>query len=183
MKANTKKLTSTIDYLSDPRKAVTAAVLLVIAVAVVVLLLKQGGKLWNKVVGLWNNSSLGQKTSTKKIENQTGTPSSYLPEQYAQLASRLWDACCAGGDFWVFGTDEDEVYAVLDALQTQADYVMLCNAWVDLVASKSWWVRNLTWAGLQARSTVPGLLSAELTQSELARARSILTSNGITPDF
>ena len=170
------KVTSTIDYLSDPRKGITAAILLVLAIVVVAFL-------WKKIRSLWDGSSLKGSIEDSKIESSTGSTITLTDSQFAQLAERLWTATCEGGDFWSFGTDEDEVYAVLGCLNTQADYAKLSLAWTECVNSKSWWKKHLTWAGMQSRSTLPGILRAELNSSELAHARSILTAQGITPDF
>lgn len=149
------KITSTIDYLSDPRKAVTAAVLLVLVIVIVAFL-------WKKISQLWKNSS------TEGIFEDPGVTPSI---NFVQLALRMYDATNG------FGTVEEEVYSVLSALQTQADYTKLCREWTKLYDEKGFW-RNLT-----ARPTLPGTLRSELSAKELSRARTILTDKGIAPDF
>lgn len=157
------KITSTIDYLSDPKKAITTAVLLLLAIATISFV-------WKKISGIWKNSSLQGGVEDANI--QSSTNSSITPTlNFPQLANRMWDATDR------FGTTEEEVFAVLACLQTQADYVKLCRAWRDLYEEKGWWFR------LQAMSTLPGTLTSELDASELSRARAILTDKGITPDF
>ena len=164
------KITSTIDYLSDPRKGITAAILLVLAIAAVWFF-------WSKIKQLWGGSSLKAGLKNSSIEAATGT--SITPTlQFHQLALRIWEATAA----YTFGTNEEEVYAVLRCLNTQADYIMLENAWVDNYNATSGW--NKTFGTLwQARATLPGILQSELNSRELAQARSILTAKGITPDF
>lgn len=149
------KIKSTIDYLSDPRKAVTAAVLLVLAIVAVAFL-------WKKISGLWKNSS-----SSGIFEDLDVTPSI----NFSQLALRMYDATNR------FGTNEEEVFSVLSALQTRADYMKLCREWSNLYSEKGFW-HNLT-----AQSTLPGTLQSELSSKELTRARTILTDKGIAPDF
>lgn len=157
------KITSTIDYLSDPKKAITAAVLLVLAVAVVAFL-------WKKVSSLWSNSTLQGSMEDANIESNTGSNITGSIN-FQQLAKRMWDATDR------FGTDENEVFAVLSCLNTQADYVKLCNAWCSLYVEKGWFNR------LTAKATLPGTLTSELSTGELTRARGVLTDKGITPDF
>lgn len=148
------KITSTIDYLSDPRKAITAAVLLVLVIAAIAFV-------WRKVSGLWKNSSYS-------VFDDPNVTSSI---NFGQLALRMYDATNR------FGTDEEEVFNVLAVLQTQADYTKLCGEWTKLYDEKGFW-HNLT-----AKSTLPGTLQSELSSIELSRARNILTEKGIAPDF
>lgn len=169
------KVTSTIDYLSDPRKGITAAILLVLVIVAVVFL-------WSKIKSLWQSSSLKNNLENDQIQTSTGASITLLDSQFAQLAQRLWEATCAPQGAWAWGTNEDEVYAVLNCLNTQADYVKLGNAWTTLYNSKNWWQREMaTWG--QSRGTLEGILQAELSSSELAHARSILTGKNITPGF
>lgn len=157
------KITKTIDYFSDPKKAVTAAVLLILVIAVVAFL-------WKKISGIWKGSSL--QGSLEDATIQANTNSSITSTlNFTQLAKRMWDATDR------FGTDEAEVLAVLSCLQTQADYVKLCNAWCALYEEKGFFGR------LTAQSTLPGTLVSELSTGELMQARSVLTERGITPDF
>lgn len=171
------KITSTIDYLSDPRKGITAAILLVLAVVVVWFL-------WKKIKGLWEDSSLSAAMDNKKIESHTGTSLTMLDSQYQQLAERIYDALAQSpiGFFGLNGTNEDEIYSVLGSLNTRADYLKLCAAWQSLYNSLSWWGRNVSQGG-NAYSTLAATLKSELNSSELAHARAILTAKGITPDF
>ena len=165
-----KKISSTIDYLSDPRKGITAAILLVIVLVAVV---------WvsNKIRKLWRSSSLKSGLDDAAIEAAAGS-SITASLNFRQLATRLWDATCA----YTWGTNEQEVFAVLGCLNTQADYIKLSNAWAESYNATGWWNRNIgtLW---QARSTLAGVLQSELTKKELNQARSILTDKGITPDF
>lgn len=157
------KITQTIDYLSDSKKAITAAVLLILLIAVVAFL-------WKKISGLWKGTSLQSSIEDATIQQNTNSQITNTLN-FKQLAQRMWDATDR------FGTDEAEVLAVLSCLQTQADYVKLCNAWSVLYEEKGFWRR------LTAQSTLPGTLVSELSTGELMKARSVLTEKGITPDF
>lgn len=167
---NKPKITSTIDYLSDPRKGITAAVLLILAIAAVWFF-------WSKIKQLWGGSSLKTTLDNSAIEAATGT--NITPTlQFNQLASRIWEATVS----YAWGTNEEEVYAVLRCLNTPADYIKLEDAWVKFYNATSWWNRTIgnLW---QAKATLPGLLHSELNGKELAQARSILNDKGIQPDF
>lgn len=160
------KITKTIDYLSDPKKGITAAVLLVLAIVAVAFV-------WRKIKGLWTGSS-GSSTVTilgdAAIEAGTGTSISSSID-FANLWLRLWDAT------YRIGTDEDEVFAVLGMLNSQADYMKLSQVWSRKWALLGWPLTEYI------PMTLPGLLKSELNSSELLQARNILTSKGITPDF
>ena len=157
------KITKTIDYLSEPRKAIVAAVLLVLAIVVVVFL-------WKKAKGLWTKKSLPELFDDTAIEANTGT--SITPSiDFRMLVIRLWDACAN------IGTNEAEVYAVMESLNNQADYMKLGNTWIQQHNSLGWLARQAL------PGTLPAMLQSELNKSELAKVRSILTSKGITPDF
>ncbi len=126
----------------------------------------------------------GLKTESE-IESSTGTNITSSLDFY-HLAERLWNATVSYRSlpiivsWWPTGTNEKEVYAVLECLNTQADYMMLENAWVNYYKQKSWYVQHMN---LQAESTVPAILRSELDANELQRCRDILTAKGITPDF
>lgn len=123
--------------------------------------------------------------SDYQIEQGTGTPITAATD-FRHLVVRLWQATVTYRSAsvlvfnWPTGTDEDEVYAVLGCLRTQADYVKLEREWVAYFNEQSWFTRNLN---MQAHGTVPAVLKSELTKKELQRCRDILTANGITPDF
>lgn len=169
---NTKKI---LKSLEDPKTALAAVIVVVVFVFVSVWLFR-------KVKSLWSGSTLQGVWDDARIQSSTGTLITQSTD-FGRLAQRMWEATCGGGDFWAFGTDEAEVYAVLQSLNTQADYMKLCTAWESLVASAPWWKKNLTFAGVQSRSTLQSLLHAELNSSELEHAREILRAKGITPDF
>lgn len=123
--------------------------------------------------------------SDSEIESGTGTSITQSTDFY-HLVERLWDATVSYHSlpwivsWWPTGTNENEVYAVLQLLNTPADYLKLEREWVNYYNSKSWLIRNLDW---QAQGTLPAVLKSELTKSELQQCRNILTSKGITPDF
>lgn len=149
------KIKSTIDYLSDSKKAVTAAVLLVLVIVAFLFVRKK----IRQLVGTTSSSSIFDDPNITDSLN------------FSQMARRIYDATNG------FGTDEDEIYSVLEMLQTQADYTRLSQVWTELYDEMGFWYN------LEARSTLPGTLQSELNKKELSRARTILTDKGITPDF
>ena len=159
------KLTKTIDYLSDPKKGITAAVLLVLVIVAAVLV-------WRKLKGKWNGSSALTALNDAAIEAGTGSSITQSLD-FALMCNRLMTA-----SYWV-GTNEDEIYSVLGMLNTQADYMKLSKAWAQKWSSSGWAVRNVMYQS----STLAGLLRSELNSSELEHAREILRAKGITPDF
>ena len=156
------KITKTIDYLSQPRHGITAAVLLVLFIVAVVFV-------WRKIKGLWSGSPV-KILGDAAIEAGTGTTISPSID-FAHLVVRLLEAT------YRLGTDEDEVYSVLECLNTQADYMKLCKSWISSYSNWGFFVRS----GVKA--TLPAQLQSELSSSELAKARNILIDKGITPDF
>lgn len=157
------KINKVIDYLSEPRKGIVALVLLVLVVIAAVFV-------WKKVRNVTQASSKEKLFSDNEIESGTGTVISGSLD-FAHLVSRLWAAVVG------MGTNEAEVYAVLGCLNTQADYMKLCRAWLTHWQESGWFARQAT------EPTLPGQLQAELDKTELAKARNILSGKGIEPDF
>ncbi len=159
------KITSVIDYLSDPKKGITAAVLLVLVIVAVVFV-------WRKVKGISSGSGSGVASSLSdtEIEVMTGT-SVTKSTDFDSLVTRLWNACLG------IGTNEKEVYAVMGCLNTQADYVKLNRMWAKKWKSMGFLARTAL------PNTIPELLQSELSAKELSMVRTILQENGITPDF
>lgn len=166
--------TSEIMKFVKKNKTVLIIAGMVLLVAAILVILKK-----LNVIG-----SDGYKTDSE-IESGTGTSISHSLDFY-HLVERLWDATVSYHSlpwvvsWWPTGTNEEEVYAVLNTLNTQADYMKLEKEWVNYYNSKSWVIRNLDW---QAQGTVPAVLKSELTGKELQNCRNILITKGITPDF
>lgn len=174
-KATTTKFKSTVEWLSKPSNAIALGVLLILAIAVIWFVSK-------KIKAAVANARA--KANEPPINNANLTPGL----NFTELASRLWDATVEyrsmGAASWLLfnmptGTNEAEVYAVLGTLRTNDDYLALKKAWRSLYDQKSGIV---TWV-TKSQSTLPGCLSDELDESELAHCRSILEDNNITPDF
>jgi hypothetical protein len=130
---------------------------------------------------------IGSSGPKSDAEIESGTGTSITPSiDFYHLVERLWDATVSYHSvpwvvsWWPTGTNEKEVYAVLNVLNTEADYLKLEKEWVNYYNSKSWIIRNLDW---QAQGTVPAVLKSELTKSELQECRRILSGKGISPDF
>ncbi len=155
------KIKSIIDYLSEPRKGIVVAVLVVMAIiAVVVVFRKTKGKMAPPPT-LLNDDA---------IENGTGSAISPSID-FRSLAIRLFSACLG------VGTNEDEVYAVMGCLNTQADYRKLSNVWMQQ------WNQLGLLAKTALPPSLPELLQSELDSRELSMVRSILSEKGIVPDF
>lgn len=161
-----------VEFAKKNQTALIVAAAVVVALVVAWLVWRK----YRKSVGFNNDSD---------IENATGTTITTSID-FNHLAKRLWEATVSYRSlpwivsWWPTGTNEEEVYAVLGVLNTQADYLKLEQAWINYYESHSWIIRNLS---LQAEGTLPAILKSELTRSELAKARTILTGKGITPDF
>lgn len=161
-------------FIKKNKKPLLIALAVLVVVIVVVLYKK-----------LKSSSSGGGFFSDSRIEQETGTSITGSTD-FRHLVERLWNATVAHRSvswvitWWPTGTDEEEVYSVLNCLNSQADYMKLEREWVAYYNEQSWYNRKLN---MQAESTVPAVLQSELTKSELARCRSILEAKGITPDF
>lgn len=173
-KITTTKFKSSVEWLSKPSHAITVAVLLVLVVALVWFAVKK----LKVAIHKWNSAP------EPTVDQSNLTPGL----NFSELASRLWDATVGyhslGMASWFIfnmptGTNETEVYAVLNTLRTTDDYLELKKQWKYLYAEKSAISSWIT----QANSTLPGTLVDELNAKELSRCRNILESHGITPDF
>ena len=92
------------------------------------------------------------------------------------LASRLLKAFQGPNSS---NTDEAEVYGVLGSLRNQADWEYLKRYWSMYYETIPGW---RVFVGSLKKSLVVEL-KYELNESELEQCRTILESNGITPDF
>lgn len=169
------KFKNTVEWLSKPSNAIVVAVLLILVIAAIWFVSR-------KIKAAIANAR--EKANAPQVNESNLTPGL----NFNELARRLWDATVAYHSLNSFsillanmptGTNEDEVYAILGTLRTNDDYIALKQAWrnyYDQQSGFTTWVTN-------AVSTLPGMLSDELNSRELARCRSILETNGITPDF
>jgi hypothetical protein len=145
---------------------------LLIALAVVVVLVVA----WI----IWRRSRGINAYQKQLAEENTGTPVT-VSINWNDLASRLRKAFSGPNSS---GTDESEVYAVLNTLRTQADWEYLKRYWPIYCESLPLWQRlrdNLFNTGNY--KSLPVLLIYELDSRELQQCRDILAANGITPDF
>ncbi len=145
---------------------------LIVAIAVVVVLVVCwyvfGKDLWRKFVN---------EKSKSDSENYTGTDTTpYM--NFANLRDRIMSAVSGPG------TDEDEIYAVLSELNTQADWEYLQRYWENSMSKK-----NIGWGGLilsgmlGAATTLKATLKSELDRKELQHCRDILSKKNIDPGF
>ena len=136
----------------------------------VVLTIWLGKKIFSWVSGMINETKIKNES-----ENHTGT-SVTSTLQFKSLVGRIFDAV------YRLGTNEAEIYNVLNELRTQADWECLKRTWESFYNS----LPKITRVGLLTGGTWPtliGTLQHELTQSELQHCREILETKGIVPDF
>lgn len=156
------KIQQTIDYLSEPRKLIVVAVLVVVLIIVIYFISKK----LKKVASGAGTTLYGDS----KIESSTGTEITKSTD-FTHLFARLWTAMAG------IGTNEEEVYDCLRLLNSQADYMKLCNVWL------SRWSGMGFMSKIHMKSTLPAQLQYDLTSSELQKCRLILEEKGIRPDF
>lgn len=164
-------LKSNIEWLSDPKIAITVAVLVVVAIALVAF-----G--WKKIKGLFKGIGDGIKDNKtdKELEDKTGTSLTDLID-YRSLCAQIWDAS-VNATF----NDPDRVCSALSQLQSRADYEKLKLEWMKYVQGLSWWERN--WhAFSETKYSLPAWLAADFNENNLNRFRNILRSINVTPDF
>ena len=152
-----------------PKQAIAVAIIVAVIVAVVWLL-------WGKIASFFRD--VRTKTIDKNdSENATGT--NVTPTiDFTGLCDQLYNAGPRR-----YGTDEVAIYNVLGVLKTPADYHYLCRCWASYWKGLGWMARHNDTSFGFGNSTLSGMLSNELTQSELQNCRDILTRKGITPDF
>lgn len=161
---NTKKITK---FLKDNQKPLLIAAGVLVVALVVWILVRRAKR------GVKAN----ELSQAEQLTGQAVTPG----QNWNDLARRLRQAFSGPNSS---GTEEAEVYAVLGALRNQADWEYLKRYWTAYCESLSWWQRlNDNLMNTTNYSSLTASLIYELSNSELAQARSILAANGITPDF
>jgi len=124
------------------------------------------------------------RNSTRRKDNENNNPetitgTSITPGiDFRELAERMLHAFIDR-----FGTDEDAVYAILDQLRTQADWVNLKRKYQEVWKDENWLAQGIHMLISMKTGNLAQDLKDELTNSELQQCRDILLSKGITPDF
>ena len=149
-------------FLKKNKKQILIAVGILVAVTVV----------WIVVKKLWQRSE-----NNENPEDITGTQVT-VGIDFSDLAKRMLQAFTADP-----GTDEDAVYTILGQLKTQADWVNLKRKYEKAFEELDWFSTHVFSFFERLTGNLPHDLQSELTKKELARCRSILEDNGITPDF
>lgn len=140
--------------------------LIVLGVAVVVII-------WAIV----RNSARRKDSENNNPATITGTPVTQGID-FRELAERMLHAFIDR-----FGTDEDAVYAILDQLRTQADWVNLKRKYKEVWGDESWIAQGIHMLISLKTGNLVQDLKDELNNKELQKCREILLSKGITPDF
>lgn len=165
------KLKANIEWLSDPKIAVTVAVLVLLAIALAIFV-------WRKIKKAAGGiaDDIRQNRQDHEIEQQTGTRLTALID-YSSLCAQIWDAS-VNATF----NDPDRVCSALEQLQTQADYEKLKDKWTEYVKNLNWFERN--WhAFSDTKYSLPASLAADFREKNLERFRQILRERDIAPDF
>lgn len=114
----------------------------------------------------------------EKIEEMTGQQVT-AGLNFDDMARRMFGA-------WVstFGTDEAEVYSILELLNNQADWEFLKERYSAYWNSMPMYEQIIhTTAGLGLSGVLVSDFRRELNRRELQRCRDILTSKNIQPGF
>lgn len=100
---------SNVEWLSDPKIAITVAVLVVIAVGIV-------WYFWDKI-----KAAISGKKADLENKNLYGNPTATT--DFTTLAQQMYQACKG------WGTDEDAIKRVLSQIYGNADYAALRTAY------------------------------------------------------
>lgn len=148
--------------------------ILVITLIIIVVLVVFGSKIKNGISSFWALITSGFREEKKQedISDATGetiTSSDLKPAVAQAIADNLANAFRWDGD------DEVEIY-------TQLDKIPNTNSWL-LVIDKFGTRTVANGVGFWKKKTLEQAVRDKLTREERRRCYSILTSNGVNPDF
>lgn len=123
------------------------------------------------------NAARRKDSENNNPETITGTTIT-IGIDFRELAERMLHAFIDR-----FGTDEDAVYAVLDQLRTQADWVNLKRKYKEVWKDENWLAQGIHMLISMKTGNLVQDMKDELNNKELQQCRDILLSKGITPDF
>lgn len=144
---------------------------LLITLGVIVLIIV----VWIVVKQMRKTNATTQKTEVESMTGQQVTAGL----NFDDLAKRMFTA-------WVstIGTDENEVYSILDQMNNQADWEYLKARYEAYWNGMPVYEQIIhTTAGLGLSGVLVSDFRRELDKSELQRCRDILTGKGINPGF
>lgn len=146
------KLKANIEWLSDPKIAVTVAVLVLIAIGLIWFF-------WDKIKDAIADAKAKRKDEERQRQNEQLYGSTTTGLDFDALASQMYKACKG---LW---TNNDSVEAVLRQIGSSADYAALQAAYRKLDLS----------------FTLDARLAYEANNSkQLDKWRNILIANGVT---
>ena len=165
------KFKENVEWLSDPKIAITVAVLVLIGIALAIFV-------WKKIKKTAEGIADGIKDNREDsdIEKETGSLITSLLD-FKSLCAQIWDASVNATI-----NDPDKVCQALQQLQSKADYEKLKRVWTDYVEGLNWWERNLH-AFSETKYSLPASLAADFKEKNLERFREVLRKKNITPDF
>ena len=160
MSETLKKTSNFIDWISEPKRAIAIAVLLLI-LGVAVWFISKKAKTW--FTNIKTKLDYEATVSEKQL--------SYPKEQYNSYAEQIYNA------WGTFSNDLDTVYSVLRNMQSNADFLALKNAFGT---------RALGLLGTSFFSThydLEAYIRKMSNPSQLSQCNRILENNGITYRF
>lgn len=162
--ATTRTADNILTVFGDPRKVLG----LIMTVLLIVWLLSKFG---DKITAFLSSviSPVTHALDVARAERQTGTVATLSNSQAATLADNI-HAC-----FQSSGDDEESIYALLQTLNTPADWQALCNAYGTRQCIKR--VAGIPYHNQQHDLTA--MLHCNLTDKETARVRQILANIGV----
>lgn len=168
---NKGKFKENVEWLSDPKIAITVAVLVLIGIALAIFV-------WKKIKKTAEGIADGIKDNKRDSQYETETGSLLTTTlDYQSMCTQIWNAS-------VHATinDPDKVCRVLEQLQSRADYEKLKDEWTQYVQNLGWFERNWN-AFSETKYSLPGTLAADFKEKNLERFREVLRKRNITPDF
>lgn len=158
---------NTVEWFSNPKIAISLAIMVLLAAGLVWLF-------WDKIRDAINAAKLKKQLKEKEQENQSLFGDTTAGIDFTSLATQIYRAMKGGG------TGENGIYTALKQLKNQADWEKLKLSYASVYEANDAWYHLLS-ANLS--SDLVASLQSELTTSELAQCRNILTARNINPGF
>jgi hypothetical protein len=124
-----------------------------------------------------NKENKGEKKDVKKVEDDITTLSkkgqkpSYTEGSYGIFASQILQACAG------YGTDEEQIYRVMEKMKKDIDFAKLVSAFGRRTMPCDKLMRPFDNCG---DGNLMEILSSELDDSEASKCNNILAKNGVT---
>ena len=159
-----------MNVVTDPKKII-GLILLVGLIVLIVYLLKSQLKSVFSGIGSWWKNRQDIKDSDNQANNRYGDANGYSPgfEDMAQdLADRIYNAISWTGD------NEEAIYSALREVKTTSDWILLKKKFDN---DNHWWSKGVL--ALKKYGDLVTCLTDNLDDTELAKCRNILITNGV----